>query len=97
MAGGRRIVGTRTPGLDAAGALVARPARANAGLIPSLVLVTMLKATGALDGSGTTWEGISWESVSWESVSWDVVSWEGIAWESVSWDTVSWDVCEAIR
>ena len=97
VAGGRRIVGTRTPGLDAAGALVARPARANAGLIPSLVLVTMLKATGALDGSGTTWEGISWESVSWESVSWDVVSWEGIAWESVSWDTVSWDVCEAIR
>src|SRR5438132_342392 len=97
VAGGRRIVGTRTPGLDAAGALVARPARANAGLIPSLVLVTMLKATGALGGSGTTWEGISWESVSWESVSWNVVSWEGIAWESVSWDTVSWDVCEAVR
>jgi serine protease AprX len=97
VAGARRIAGTRTPGLDAAGALSARPARANAGLQPSLVLVTMLKSSGALGGTGTTWEGISWEAVSWESVSWDAVSWEGIAWESVSWDTVSWDVSVATR
>jgi serine protease AprX len=91
VAGGRRIAGTRTPGLNAAGALTARPARENVGLLPSQVLVTMLKSSGALGGAGTTWEGISWESVSWETVSWDAVSWEGIAWESVSWDAVSWD------
>jgi serine protease AprX len=95
VAGGRRIAGTRTPGLDAAEALTARPARVNAGLKPSLVLLAMLKSSGALGGAGTTWEGISWESVSWETVSWDAVSWEGIAWESVSWDAVSWDLLGA--
>jgi serine protease AprX len=90
VAGGRRINGTRTPGLDAADAIATTPARVNVGIAPSNVLVRLLASTGAL-GPGTSWEGISWEAVSWESVSWDAVSWEGIAWESVSWDTVSWD------
>jgi serine protease AprX len=97
VAGGRRISGTRTPGLDAAAALTARPARVNAAVLPSFVLLSMLKQSGALSGTGTTWEGISWEAVSWESVSWDAVSWEGIAWESVSWDAVSWDALELKR
>jgi serine protease AprX len=94
VAGGRRIAGTRTPGLDAAAALNARPARENVGVWPSLVLLNLLRSTGVFAGTGTTWTGISWEAVSWESVSWDAVSWEGIAWESVSWDAVSWDALE---
>ena len=94
VAGGRHIAGTRTPGLDAAAALNARPARENVGVWPSFVLLNLLRSTGVFAGTGTTWTGISWEAVSWESVSWDAVSWEGIAWESVSWDAVSWDALE---
>src|SRR5438309_1426369 len=44
IAGGRRIVGTRTPGLDVDDALSARPARVNEDLRPSAVLLRLLAA-----------------------------------------------------
>lgn len=86
VAGGRRIVGTRTVGLDAANALVVRPARVNAGVLPSAVLLALLAKNGTTFDLGVSWEGISWEGISWEAV-----SWEGVAWESVSWEGVTWD------
>jgi serine protease AprX len=91
VASGRRIAGTRTPGLDVDDALTARPARVNAGLVPSLVLLRLLAANGQLFGTGITWEGISWEGISWESVSWEGVAWESVSWEGVTWDGVTWD------
>jgi serine protease AprX len=91
IASGRRIAGTRTPGLDVDDALTVRPARVNAGLVPSLVLLRLLAASGQLFGSGITWEGISWEGISWESVSWEGVAWESVSWEGVTWDGVTWD------
>jgi serine protease AprX len=91
IASGRRIAGTRTPGLDVDDALTVRPARVNAGLVPSLVLLRVLAANGQLFGNGITWEGISWEGISWESVSWEGVAWESVSWEGVTWDGVTWD------
>jgi serine protease AprX len=96
IAGGRRIVGTRTPGLDVDDALTVRPARVNEDLRPSAVLLRLLAANGNVFGPGITWdgiswEGISWESVSWEGVAWEAVSWEGVAWEAVSWEAATWD------
>jgi subtilisin family serine protease len=91
IASGRRIGGTRTPGLDVDDALTVRPARVNAGLVPSLVLLRLLAASGQLFGSGISWEGISWEGISWESVSWEGVAWESVSWEGVTWDGVTWD------
>jgi len=91
VASGRRIVGTRTPGLDVDDALTVRPARVNAGLMPSFVLLRLLAANGQLFGTGITWEGISWEGISWESVSWEGVAWESVSWEGVTWDGVTWD------
>jgi serine protease AprX len=96
IAGGRRIVGTRTPGLDVDDALTVRPARVNEDLRPSAVLLRLLAANGNGFGPGITWdgiswEGISWESVSWEGVAWEAVSWEGVAWEAVSWEAATWD------
>jgi serine protease AprX len=97
IAGGRRISGTRTPGLDVDDALGVRPARANAGLVPSLVLLRLLAENGTvfapdITWDGISWEGISWESVSWEGVAWESVSWEGVTWDGVTWDSVSWDL-----
>jgi serine protease AprX len=86
VASGRRVTATRTPALDVDDALTARPARVNAGVLPSFVLLRVLAANGQIFGDGISWEGISWEGVSWESV-----SWEGVAWESVSWEGVTWD------
>lgn len=91
IASGRRIAGTRTPGLDVDDALTARPARVNAGLVPSFVLLRLLAANGQLFGTGISWEGISWEGISWESVSWEGVAWESVSWEGVTWDGVTWD------
>jgi serine protease AprX len=91
MASGRRISGTRTVALDVADALKVRPARVNAGLLPSLVLLRLLAENGTLLGSGITWDGISWEGISWESVSWEAISWESVSWEGVTWDGVTWD------
>jgi serine protease AprX len=91
IASGRRIAGTRTPGLDVYDALTARPARVNAGLVPSFVLLRLLAANGQLFGDGIAWEGISWEGISWESVSWEGVAWESVSWEGVTWDGVTWD------
>jgi serine protease AprX len=94
IAGGRRIAATRTPGLDVDDALTARPARVNAGQLPSFVLLRILVASGTapdLAWDGISWEGISWESISWESVSWESVSWEAVSWEGVTWDGVTWD------
>ncbi len=92
VASGRRITGTRTPGLDVDDALTVHPARVNAGLLPSLVLVRLLAANGQLLGSGISWEGISWEGISWESVSWEGVAWESVSWEGVTWDSVTWEL-----
>jgi len=92
VAGGRRIVGTRTPGLDVDDALTVRPARLNADLLPSRVLLRLLAASGNVFGPGLTWEGISWEGISWESVSWEGVAWESVSWEGVTWDSVTWEL-----
>jgi serine protease AprX len=92
IAGGRRIAGTRTPGLDVDDALTARPARVNAGLLPSLVLLRLLAANGNVLGADIAWEGISWEGISWEAVSWEGVAWEAVSWEGVTWDSVSWEL-----
>jgi serine protease AprX len=91
IASGRRIAGTRTPGLDVDDALTVKPARVNTGLMPSFVLLRLLAANGQLFGTGITWEGISWEGISWESVSWEGVAWESVSWEGVTWDGVTWD------
>jgi serine protease AprX len=91
IASGRRIVGTRTPGLDVDDALTVRPARVNVGLVPSLVLLRLLAASGQVLGTDITWEGISWEGISWEAVSWEGVAWESVSWEGVTWDGVTWD------
>jgi len=92
IAGGRRIVGTRTPGLDVDDALSARPARVNVGLLPSRVLLRLLAANGNVFGPGIAWDGISWEGISWESVSWEGVAWESVSWEGVTWDSVTWEL-----
>src|SRR5437870_3365316 len=92
VAGGRRIVGTRTPGLDVDDALTVRPARVTADLLPSRVLLRLLAASGNVFGPGLTWEGISWEGISWESVSWEGVAWESVSWEGVTWDSVTWEL-----
>ena len=92
IAGGRRIVGTRTPGLDVDDALAARPARVNVGLLPSRVLLRLLAANGNIFGPGIAWDGISWEGISWESVSWEGVAWESVSWEGVTWDSVTWEL-----
>jgi serine protease AprX len=91
VAGGRRITGTRTPGLDVDNALGAKPARVNVGLLPSRVLLELLAEHGDVFGPGIDWEGISWEGISWESVSWEGIAWEAISWEGVTWDGVTWD------
>jgi serine protease AprX len=91
IAGGRKIVGTRTPGLDVDDALTVRPARVNVGLQPSAVLLRLLAANGNVFSPGMSWEGISWEGISWESVSWEGVAWEAVSWEAVSWEGLTWD------
>jgi serine protease AprX len=91
IASGRHIAGTRTPGLDVDDALTVRPARVNAGLLPSRVLLRVLAANGNVFSPGITWDGISWEGISWESVSWEGVTWEAVSWEGVTWDGVTWD------
>jgi serine protease AprX len=92
VAGARRVSGTRTPALDVDDALVARPARVNFGVLPSLVLLRLLAASGNVFGPGVSWEGISWEGISWEAISWEGVAWEAVSWEGVTWDSVSWDL-----
>jgi serine protease AprX len=92
VAGSRRIAGTRTPGLDAPDALTAHPARVNAGVVPSLVLLTLLAKSGATFSTGISWEGISWEGISWEAISWEGVAWESVSWEGVTWDSVTWEL-----
>jgi serine protease AprX len=92
VAGGRKIVGTRTPGLDVDDALTARPARVNVGLVPSFVLLRMLAASGNVFGPDIAWDGISWEGISWEAVSWEGVAWEAVSWEGVTWDSVTWEL-----
>jgi len=92
IAGGRKIVGSRTPGLDVDDALTVRPARVNVGLVPSAVLIRLLAASGNVFGPGMSWEGISWEGISWEAVSWEGVAWEAVSWEGVTWDSVTWEL-----
>jgi serine protease AprX len=91
VASGRHIIGTKTAGLDVDDALTVRPARVNAGVMPSLVLLRVLAANGQVLGTGISWEGISWEGISWESISWEGVAWESVSWEGVTWDGVTWD------
>ena len=90
-AAGHKINGSKTPVADAEESLDTRPARANAGVAPSAVLMAFLKHNGLLLADGVSWEGISWEGVSWESVSWESVSWESVTWESVTWESVTWE------
>jgi serine protease AprX len=92
VAGSRRIAGTRTPALDAADAVTARPARVNAGVLPSLVLLTLLAKSGETFATGISWEGITWEGISWEAISWEGVAWESVSWEGVTWDSVTWEL-----
>lgn len=96
IAGGREIEDTRTPVVDAADALSARPARVNKGVAPSAVLMRLLVVSGQIAG-GVNWDGVTWEGISWESVSWEGVSWEAVSWESVTWESVTWETatCEA--
>ncbi len=91
IASGRHIPGTHTPGLDVDDALSVRPARVNAGLLPSRVLMKLLAASGNVFGPGIAWDGISWEGISWEAVSWEGVAWEAVSWEGVTWDSVTWE------
>jgi serine protease AprX len=91
IAGGRHVVGTRTPGLDVDDALTVRPARVNVGLLPSRVLLRLLAENGNVFGPGIAWDGISWEGITWEAVSWEGVAWEAVSWEGVTWDGVTWD------
>jgi serine protease AprX len=92
IAGGRKIIGTRTPGLDVDDALTVRPARVNLELRPSAVLLRLLAMSGNVFGPGIAWDGITWEGISWESVSWEGVAWEAVSWEGVTWDSVSWEL-----
>jgi serine protease AprX len=92
VAGGRRVTGTRTPALDVDDSLRARPARVNAGVLPSLVLLHVLAHTGNVLGPGISWDGISWEGISWEAISWEGVAWEAVSWEGVTWDSVTWEL-----
>jgi hypothetical protein len=92
IAGGRKIIGSRTPGLDVDDALTVRPARVNVDLLPSAVLLRLLAANGNVFSPGMSWEGISWEGISWETVSWEGVAWEAVSWEGVSWDSVTWEL-----
>jgi serine protease AprX len=90
VAGGRHVTGTRTPGLDADDALTARPARVNASVRPSAVLLRVLIASGQVSGD-VNWDGITWEGITWESVTWEGVTWESVSWESVTWESVTWE------
>jgi serine protease AprX len=90
VAGGRHVTGTRTPGLDADDALTARPARVNASVLPSRVLLQVLIASGQVS-SGVNWDGVTWEGITWESVTWEGVTWESVSWESVTWESVTWE------
>ena len=90
VAGGRRIAGTRTPGLDADDAVTARPARVNASVLPSAVLLRILVASGQVSGD-VNWDGVTWEGITWESVTWEGVTWESVSWESVTWESVTWE------
>ncbi len=89
VAGARRIARTRTPGLDADNSLTVQPARVNGGVLPSMVLLTLLAQSGTNFKMGVSWEGITWEGISWESVSWEGVAWESVSWEGVTWDSVT--------
>ncbi|TMC75689.1 MAG: hypothetical protein E6J09_11935 [Chloroflexi bacterium] len=90
VAGGRDVNGTRTPAVDAAASLGARPARVNAGVAPSAALMKVLVASGQISGS-VNWDGITWEGITWESVTWEGVTWESVSWESVTWESVTWE------
>jgi serine protease AprX len=94
VAGGYRVTAAVTPGLDAANALAVQPARVNADLAPSRVLISLLAKTGAFTDArqwGVSWEGVSWERLRWQTISWESVSWEAVSWDAVSWDAVTWE------
>jgi serine protease AprX len=91
VAGARNVIGSGLVGVDATGALTARPARVNVGLAPSAVLVKVLAESGQVLNEGVSWEGVSWEGITWESVSWEGVAWESVSWESVTWESVTWE------
>jgi len=90
VAGGRDVVGTRTPVVNAFDALTAHPARVNVGVAPSAVLIKVLVASGQVSG-GVNWDGVTWEGITWESVTWEGVTWESVSWESVTWESVTWE------
>ena len=95
VASGRAVTDSATPAVDANRALTAMTS-ANAGLVPSKLLVAFLRYTGMLLGSGITWEGVTWESVTWEAVTWEKVSWQSVSWErTVSWEGVVWETVGA--
>jgi subtilisin family serine protease len=106
-ASGRDVLGSPRNAVDAAKALTASADGANAGLLPSRLLMRILTSGGVFE-EGVTWEGVSWEAVTWErlglSVTWERlglgvtwerlglgVTWESVSWEGVMWETVSWE------
>lgn len=89
VASGRAVSGSTTKAVDAPQALVSMT-RVNQGLVPSRLLMQLLKKSGdKIHLGGVSWEGLTWESISWETVSWETVSWEGVTWEGVTWQLVS--------
>jgi len=71
--------------------------RANAGIMPNLLLAKMAvlaawaSTNGVLDWNNVNWDSINWDSVNWDSVNWDSVNWDSVNWDSVNWDSVNWD------
>jgi serine protease AprX len=88
-ASGRTVAGSTTKAVDAAAALVTTGV-ANAGLMPSKLLLALLAQSHQLRINGVSWEGVSWDGVSWETISWEAVKWESVTWETVAWEGVSW-------
>jgi serine protease AprX len=89
-ASGRAVLGATTTAVDANSAL-GSTATANAGLLPSRLLLKILANAHQLTLRGVSWDGVSWDAVVWGGVSWEVVSWETVSWETVAWDTVAWE------
>lgn len=89
-ASGRVVSGSTTKAVDASVALVATGV-ANAGLMPSKLLLALLAQAHQLKINGVSWEGVSWDGVSWETISWEAVKWESVTWETVAWEGVSWE------
>lgn len=88
VAGARHVAGWSAPVPDALRSLHVRPARVNAGLKPSGLLVDLVGDTW---GENVTWENITWENITWENITWESVTWESVTWEAVTWEAITWE------